>query len=70
MSNTKIKLKKQPQSEKLINLNELASVLGFGTTFINKAKNSMGLPFYKIGGAVRFKMSDVNEWIEQRKVIL
>lgn len=70
MSSVKIKQKKQTQTEKLINLNELANHIGFGTTFINKAKNTMGLPFYKIGGSVRFKISDVNDWIEQRKVIL
>lgn len=58
------------QNEKLLTIEELSLQVGFGKTFINKARNQFGLPFYKIGGAVRFKMSDVNNWLEERKVIL
>lgn len=65
---SKIKIK-EIQTEKLINIHELSDLIGFKSTFINKAMVQFCLPYYKIGGAVRFKMSEINNWIEQRKII-
>ena len=64
------KAAKEPTIEKLMTVSEVSSLLGFSKTFINKAKNELGLKSYKLGGSVRFKKSDVNNWIEERGTVL
>lgn len=66
-------MKKQNKStiehEKLLKMDDVMEILGFKRSFIVKAKDQLGLPFYKIGGAVRFKLSEINQWVDERRVI-
>jgi predicted DNA-binding transcriptional regulator AlpA len=52
-----------------IGLQQLADIAGWtlGTVY-NRMANGMDMPpFYKLGRNIRFKMSDVNAWLEERR---
>ena len=54
-------------SEKLLTKKELSQATGLKVSFIEKARRKFGLPSYKLGGLVRFKISDYEVWLKQRK---
>jgi excisionase family DNA binding protein len=60
--------KKQTQNEPLVDYQTIASETGLTISFIRKAQEHYKFPFYKIGGSVKFKISEVMKWIEDRKV--
>lgn len=53
--------------EKFLSKKQLEDATGLTTSFIEKAQAKYGLPYYKIGGMVKFKLSEVMDWCEQRK---
>lgn len=55
------------KSEKLLSTRELAEATGLTMPFIEKARRRLDLPFYKLGGIVRFKLSEFEVWLKQRK---
>lgn len=59
---------KKEAPEKFLRIEELASKVEFSRGFIRRAVRDLSLPHYKIGGAVRFRLSDWYKWLEQRKV--
>lgn len=55
------------KNEKLLSKKEIMEETGLKVSFIDKAIKCYQLPYYKIGKSIKFKLSQVNLWIEQRK---
>ncbi len=53
--------------EATVNTKELAKRLSVSVEFIEKARREMKLPFYKLGGICRYRLSEVETWLQQRK---
>ena len=52
--------------EQLFKTEQVAEILGFATkTLSNQRVLGTGLPFIKIGNAVRYKSSDIETYIEE-----
>lgn len=54
--------------EKLISKKELVLVFGISSSFVNKLMAEEGLPHFKIGRAVRYRVSDISMWLELRRI--
>ncbi len=52
--------------EPLLTQEQLSEILGFSVEWI-KVQRRIGLPFYKISHFVRFRLSEVNRWLMERK---
>ncbi|MBP6859095.1 MAG: helix-turn-helix domain-containing protein [Candidatus Magasanikbacteria bacterium] len=46
----------------------LADILGISKTTVYRLIDKRSLPFYKIGGSLRFKQSDVMEYLEKSRI--
>lgn len=53
--------------EPLITREVLAEHFGMSKDAVDDLRNKQGLPFYKLGNQVRFRVSEVEKWLEQRK---
>ena len=53
--------------EKLIGRKELAQFLGVSPSFISKMMALEGLPYVRIGRAVRFDLNEVRKWLFSRR---
>lgn len=56
-------------SKLLLNESEAALVLSISRHFLRRDRistNSVGIPFVRIGSAVRYRLSDLKRWIESR----
>ena len=53
--------------DKLVAKTELAQQLGLSQSFISKLMAEEGLPYFKIGRAVRFRVGEVVSWLHERK---
>jgi excisionase family DNA binding protein len=51
----------------LIDRGELARLLGVSPSFISKMMVEEGLPYFKIGRAVRYDVKSVKSWLLERK---
>lgn len=60
--------KKQSSIEKLLTEDQLAKETNLKARFIKDARLKHGLPYFKLGRLVKIRMSDFEEWLEQRKV--
>jgi excisionase family DNA binding protein len=54
--------------EVLITKKELVNGLGISSSFINKLMAEESLPYFKLGRAVRFRISEVSLWLEHRRM--
>lgn len=54
--------------EPLLSVRQLADLTGFSVSFIRRAQNSRAFPYYKLGGLVRFRMSDFKAWLDSRRI--
>ena len=54
--------------ETLISKKELVSAFGVSSSFVNKLMAEEGLPYFKIGRAVRFRVSEISTWLEKRRI--
>jgi excisionase family DNA binding protein len=55
--------------ERLISPRELADVLGFAAgTIVDWAERGY-LPSFKIGGRLRFRTSEIEAWLEERRCV-
>lgn len=51
--------------EKMLSTKEVAKILGLShRTLENYRQNGRGPKYVKVGGCIRYKVSDVMEWIE------
>lgn len=56
--------------EPLIGINEVMSILGVKRGFVYEAIKKLGLPYYRINSRnIKFKKSEVSEWVEQRRQV-
>ena len=53
--------------ERMLTAAELAELLGFAAGTVVDWFERGDLPGYRIGGRLRFKESEVAEWLEQRR---
>lgn len=58
---------KKKEFEATVNTKRLAELLGMSESFVEQARKDKGLPYYKVGGAVRYRLSDVETWLQERK---
>jgi excisionase family DNA binding protein len=54
--------------EKLLDVQEVAAMLGLSTATIRKWVLVRSIPYHKMGKAVRFSSSEVQEWVKDRLV--
>jgi len=52
----------------MVNAVEAAKVLGVSVWTVRQWSSRRKLPFYKVGRLTKFKMSDLEAWLEQGKV--
>jgi predicted DNA-binding transcriptional regulator AlpA len=53
--------------EALLTKEQLRDITGLDIQMIDKCRKVWGMPSYKIGELVRFRLSEVNEWLSQRR---
>jgi excisionase family DNA binding protein len=53
--------------ENFLTKNALAEALSVSTSFIDKLMSKGGLPYYKLGRAVRFRLSEVASFLDRRR---
>lgn len=53
--------------KRLLSLREAAEYLHLSCSQLYQNRNKIGLPFIKIGNAIRFDLQDLNAFIESRK---
>lgn len=53
--------------EKLLGVEQLAEYLGIEVSTVYAWVHTRQVPFYKIGRLVKFKASDIAQWLEERK---
>lgn len=54
-------------SERLLTARELADLLGFSSSTIQDWYERGELPGFRIGGRLRFRLTEVEQWLEQRR---
>jgi excisionase family DNA binding protein len=52
---------------KLITPEELAEILNMSKASVHRLVSKRVLPFYKIGGSLRFKVSDIESYLKDAK---
>ncbi len=55
------------ESEFLVTKDQLSERLAISVSYINKLMVDDGLPYFKIGRAVRYQTSEVLVWLKRRK---
>jgi len=55
--------------ETLISKKELVVAFGVSNSFVNKLMVEDGLPYFKIGRAVRFRVTEISNWLEKRRMM-
>lgn len=55
-------------TERLLTARELAAVLGFSSSTIQDWAEAGSMPGFKIGGRLRFRLSEVEAWLEGRRL--
>jgi PTS system nitrogen regulatory IIA component len=58
----------QNETENLMGIEELAAYLGVRTSTIYGWAHVRAIPYFKIGRLLRFKKSEIDRWINERKV--
>ena len=54
-------------TERLLRTRELADVIGFSPATVQDWFEAGTLPGFRIGGRLRFRMSEVEAWLEERR---
>jgi excisionase family DNA binding protein len=55
-------------SERLLTARELGELLGFAAGTVVDWAERGDIPVFKVGGRLRFRESEVLEWLEQRRL--
>ena len=53
--------------ESLVDKEKLAGKLDLSVSYINKMMRVEGLPYLKLGKSVRFRVSEILSWLQERK---
>jgi len=56
-------------TDKLLTLNDLSEYLNISRRTVYRLLEGTQLPAYRIGGHLRFKRNDVDEWLEHQKLV-
>jgi excisionase family DNA binding protein len=56
-------------TEPLLTARELADLLGFSAATVVDWAEQGKLPAFKVGGRLRFRLAEVEEWLEGRRVV-
>ena len=56
-------------TKEYISPEELAREYGMSVSTQSKMRSAKKIPYHKIGSYVRYKVSDINEWIDEAKVV-
>ncbi len=54
--------------EQLINIDELCQILKLKRSYIYLLTHQKKIPHYKLGGQLRFKLSDIEQWLQDQFV--
>jgi len=57
----------QDQSHELLTIREAAKLLTISPSSLRRLQQGRRIPFFKIGGTLRFKRSDVMEYVEKQR---
>ncbi len=52
----------------MIGIQQLAAYLGVQVSTVYAWVHSRQIPYYKVGRLVKFRKSEIDQWLEQRKV--
>ncbi len=55
------------ENQKFVDRNCLAKIISLSPSYISKLVKEEGLPSYKIGKSLRFKITEVVEFLNERK---
>jgi excisionase family DNA binding protein len=56
-------------TDQLLTASEVADMLGFAAGTIVDWAEAGKVPAFKLGGRLRFRWSEVSEWLEEQRVI-
>lgn len=54
--------------EQLISIDELCQILKLKRSYVYLLTHQKKIPHYKLGGQLRFKLSDIEQWIDKQFV--
>jgi excisionase family DNA binding protein len=54
-------------SEPLLTSRELADLLGFSSAWVQDQFEAGKLPGFRLGGRLRFRLSEVEVWLEEKR---
>ena len=57
----------EQKTEPLVDKGQVAKFLGVSTDTVDKERIKTDLPYYKLGRKVRFRISEVEAWLKQKK---
>ena len=66
-SNNKIQTKGDHDND-LVSLEKAAKFIKMSKSFLKSVKNRNEIPYYQLGGSIRFKISDLKQFIESCRV--
>ncbi len=55
-------------SKELIGVKELARYLDTSVAFVRKLVLSRQIPYFKVGGNVKFDLIEINQWLDEQKI--
>ena len=55
-------------TKQLIGVQELAKYLDLSIPFVRKMIISRRIPYFKIGGRIKFDLVEINKWIDEQKL--
>ena len=54
--------------KQLLNIKEVAEIFNISVATIYRLIDGRKIPFYKIGGSIRFSIDDINKYLEENRV--
>lgn len=58
----------KPSSIELLTIPEVAEILKISVPGVRRLQQARRIPFFKVGGSVRFSMSDIASYLERQRV--
>lgn len=58
---------KHQKIEPLVDQKEICKITGLKASFIDKAQKNYGFPYLRIGRSLRYRVSQVENWINMRQ---
>lgn len=58
----------QLESKRLFTVGEIARLLSVPPSWVYRAKDTRGMPFYQVGVYVRFDSEEVMQWLRESQI--